>query len=55
MQSGTSYLSQDDMRASTSGWARPTRPTRVEVRWPDGTATTLTDVAVDRVLEIAQK
>ena len=54
VQSGTSYLSQDDRRQHF-GLGAAAKAERVEVRWPDGTATTLTDVAVDRVLEIAQK
>jgi hypothetical protein len=53
VQSGTSYLSQDDMRrhfglggASQAEW--------VEVRWPDGTTTRRENVKADQTLAIEQ-
>ena len=54
VQSGTSYLSQDDRRQHF-GLGAAAKAERVEVRWPDGSVTTLADVAADRVLEVAQK
>src|SRR5262249_34462127 len=54
VQSGTSYLSQDDMRRHF-GLGTAARADSVVVRWPDGSTTTLEDVAADRVLEVAQK
>jgi hypothetical protein len=53
VQSGTSYISQDDMRRHFGLGAR-TQADSVEVRWPDGTVTTLTNVKADQVLEIRQ-
>ena len=40
--------------AGTSAWGRGTQADSVEVRWPDGTATTLANVKADQVLEIRQ-
>ena len=40
--------------ASTSGWARARQADGVEVRWPDGTATTLADVKADQVIDVRQ-
>ena len=53
VQSGTSYLSQDDRRQHF-GLGASARAERLEVRWPDGTSTTLTDVKGDRVVEVRQ-
>jgi tetratricopeptide (TPR) repeat protein len=53
VQSGTSYISQDDMRRHF-GLGTRTLAESVEVRWPDGTATTLSNVKADQVLEIRQ-
>ena len=46
---GSSYLSQESMVAAF-GLGQRTRADVVEIRWPDGTVQTLTDVAVDQVL-----
>ena len=53
VQSGTSYLSQDDMRQHF-GLGATTQLDSVEVKWPDGTNTRLENVKVNRLLEIAQ-
>jgi len=53
VQSGTSYLSQDDMRAHF-GLGAARRADLVEVRWPDGTSSRLQDVEINRQIEIAQ-
>ena len=53
VQSGTSYLSQDDMRAHF-GLGAAKRADLVEVRWPDGTTSRLQDVEINREVEIAQ-
>lgn len=53
VQSGTSYISQDDMRRHFGlGGAR--KVDSLTVRWPDGSITTQTDVEVNQVLEIRQ-
>ena len=53
VQSGTSYVSQDDQRRHF-GLGSAARADRVEVLWPDGTSTVLTDVKADQVLEVRQ-
>jgi hypothetical protein len=53
VQSGTSYLSQNDMWQHF-GLDDAGRVARVEVRWPDGTTTRLLDVPADRVVTIYQ-
>ena len=53
VQSGTSYLSQDDMRAHF-GLGAAGQADSVEVRWPDGTTTRLENVKGNRIVEIAQ-
>jgi len=53
VQSGTSYLSQDDMRRHF-GLGGATVADAVEVKWPDGKTTRLANVKVDQVLEIRQ-
>jgi enediyne biosynthesis protein E4 len=54
VQSGTSYLSQDDRRQHF-GLGASARAERVEVRWPNGAATTLSDVAANRVVEVRER
>jgi enediyne biosynthesis protein E4 len=54
VQSGTSYLSQEDMRRHF-GLGAATVADSVEVRWPDGTTTKLAQVKADQVLEIRQR
>ncbi len=49
----TGYLSQSDSRAHF-GLGGATRADRIEIRWPDGRATSLTDVEADRILDIVQ-
>jgi enediyne biosynthesis protein E4 len=54
VRSGTSYLSQDDMRAHF-GLGAATQADAVEVRWPDGTTTKLQNVKADQILSITQR
>ena len=53
VQSGTSYLSQDDMRQHF-GLGAVTQLDAIEVKWPDGTDTRLENVKANRLVEIAQ-
>ena len=53
VQSGTSYISQDDMRQHF-GLGANAKADWVEVRWPDRTTTRLENVKADQVLEIRQ-
>ncbi len=54
VQSGTSYLSQDDMRRHF-GLGAATQADSLEVLWPDGTTTRLENVKANQLLEIRQK
>jgi len=54
VQSGTSYLSQDDMRRHF-GLGPEARADSLEVLWPDGTTTKLENVKADQLVEIKQK
>ena len=54
VQSGTSYLSQDDMRRHF-GLGAATQVDSVEVKWPDGTVSGQQNVKVNRLLEILQR
>jgi hypothetical protein len=53
VQSGTSYLSQDDMRRHF-GLGAAMLADSVEVLWPDGTTTKQENVKADQVVEIRQ-
>ena len=53
VQSGTSYVSQDDMRRHF-GLGTRTQAEKVEVLWPDGKVTTLANVKADQVLDVRQ-
>jgi hypothetical protein len=53
VRSGTSYISQDDVRPHFGLGARA-QADAVEVRWPDQTLTRLENVAGDRVLVVKQ-
>lgn len=53
VQSGSNYLSQDDMRLHF-GLGDASKIDTLEVRWPDGTTTARADVAVNQVLRIEQ-
>jgi hypothetical protein len=53
VQSGTSYLSQDDMR-SHFGLAQEPQADSIEVRWPDGTITRRERVKANQQVEIEQ-
>jgi len=52
VQSGTSYISQDDMRLHIGLGAAAEAD--LEVRWPDGTVTRREQVKANQLLEIAQ-
>jgi hypothetical protein len=54
VQSGTSYLSQDDMRQHF-GLGPLKQADSVEVLWPDGTTTRLENVKANQLLEIRQR
>jgi len=53
VQSGTGYLSQDDMRQHF-GLGAATSVETLDVQWPDGTHTTHTGGSVDRLVTIPQ-
>jgi enediyne biosynthesis protein E4 len=53
VQSGTGYISQDDMRQHF-GLGAAAAADAVEVRWPDGSTTRRENVKGDRIVEIAQ-
>ena len=53
VQAGSSYISQEDKRPHF-GLGAATRVDGVEVRWPDGTRTTLQDVKANQVLQLEQ-
>ena len=53
VQSGTSYLSQNDMRQHF-GLGAATTVDSIEVRWPDGTTTRQTAVKPNQVVTIKQ-
>ncbi len=53
IQSGSNYLSQDDMRAHF-GLGEAERAEEIEVRWPDGTAPKRRDVAANQQIVIEQ-
>jgi hypothetical protein len=54
VQSGTSYLSQDDMRQHF-GLGPLKQADSVEVLWPDGTTTRMENVKANQLLEIRQR
>jgi hypothetical protein len=53
VQSGTSYLSQDDMRQHV-GLGSATEIDSLDVRWPDGSTSRMTHVKADQILEMRQ-
>jgi hypothetical protein len=53
VQSGTSYISQDDMRQHF-GLGSAAKVDSIEVRWPDGSNTTRPGVAANQQIEIRQ-
>ncbi len=53
IQSGTSYISQDDMRQHF-GVGHATQIDAVEVRWPDDTTTKMEHVKANQIVEITQ-
>jgi hypothetical protein len=54
VRSGTSYLSQDDMRQHF-GLGAAERADRIEVLWPDGTTTVRESVAANQIVRIEQQ
>ena len=52
VQSGTSYISQDDMRLHVGLGTADSAD--IEVRWPDGTTTRRTQVKANQIIEVAQ-
>jgi hypothetical protein len=54
VQSGTSYISQDDMRQHF-GLGAAAQVDSLEARWPDGTSTRLENVKGNRILEVVQR
>ena len=54
VQSGSSYLSQDDQRLHF-GLGEATKVDAIEVRWPDGSSTTHPGAAANQILEIRQE
>ncbi|HEX9203518.1 MAG TPA: ASPIC/UnbV domain-containing protein, partial [Vicinamibacteria bacterium] len=53
VQSGSGYLSQDDMRLHF-GLGAEKQADSLEVRWPDGSTTRMEDVQADRLVKIRQ-
>lgn len=54
VQSGTGYLSQDDMRQHF-GLANSPRVDAVEVLWPDGSRSTVEDISSDQTVRLEQQ
>jgi hypothetical protein len=54
VQSGTSYLSQDDMRQHF-GLGSVAKIDSIEVRWPDGTSNVMSGAAVNQQIEVKQR
>ena len=53
VQSGTSYISQDDMRQHF-GLGNASQVNAIEVRWPDGTTTTRENLKANQLVTIEQ-
>ena len=53
MQSGSSYISQEDKRLHF-GLGKAAIVESIEVLWPDGTTSTLTNVKSNQILEVRQ-
>ena len=51
IRSGSSYLSQNDLRAHFGVGARE-KVDKIEILWPDGTRQTLLNVKVNQILEV---
>jgi hypothetical protein len=54
VQSGTSYISQNDMRPHF-GLGRATQVDSLEVRWPDGATSKMTGVKANQIIKIQQR
>jgi ASPIC/UnbV protein len=53
VQSGSSYISQEDKRLHF-GLGKAAIVESIEVLWPDGTTSTLTNVKSNQILEVRQ-
>jgi len=53
VQSGTSYISQNDMRLHF-GLGTATQVDALEVKWPDGKVSKLENVKVNQILKVHQ-
>jgi hypothetical protein len=53
VQSGSSYISQEDKRLHF-GLGKAAQADSIEVKWPDGTTTTVQNVKANQRIEIAQ-
>jgi len=54
VRSGGSYFSQSDLRLHF-GLGSAEKVDRLEIRWPDGTSETFSDIRADRIIRIAQE
>ena len=54
IRSGTAYLSQEDMRQHF-GLGHATKVDAVEVRWPDGSTSTVENIEANQILVIEQE
>jgi hypothetical protein len=53
VQSGSSYLGQNDLRAHF-GLGAATRSEQLEIRWPNGTAEVVTDLPANHVITVRE-
>jgi hypothetical protein len=53
IQSGSSYLGQNDLRAHF-GLGQALRADRLEIRWPDGATETLLNVATNQIIMVEE-
>jgi hypothetical protein len=53
VQSGSSYLGQNDLRAHF-GLGAAARAERLEIRWPDGTTEVITDLPANQILTVRE-
>ena len=53
MQSGSSYLGQNDLRAHF-GLGSATRSERLEIRWPDGMTEVVKDLPANHIVTVRE-
>ena len=53
VQSGSSYISQDDKRLHF-GLGKAAQVDAIEVVWPDGTTTKMADVKANQIVDVRQ-